>query len=161
MIYKQVWQKPVCFSLAKTAVLSSTFSVFIVLGIYNFDTSTGRGWILHMTSCNLFTLIFPRNSRHNVKKNGIYAFEVWRWRFWQESVKKVIITVDWVAKNCAPASTQQKFCSSKIAAVFIAKFLALLSLVERFSEGKKLCWAFVCKCARMLARNENGIDLFL
>ena len=30
-------------------------------------TNTGRqGWILHMTSCNLFTLIFLRNSRHNV-----------------------------------------------------------------------------------------------
>ena len=85
--------------------------VFIVLGIYNFDTSTGRGWILHMTSCNLFTLIFPRNSRHNVKKNGIYAFEVWRWRFWQESVKKSNNYCK-VVKSCASASTWWKFSFS-------------------------------------------------
>ena len=37
-VYKQVCQKPAHFLSAQMAILSSSFSVLIVLGIYNFVT---------------------------------------------------------------------------------------------------------------------------
>ena len=42
LVFKQVGQKTAYFLSAQTAVLSSSFSVFIVLEIYNFDSTAAK-----------------------------------------------------------------------------------------------------------------------
>ena len=60
LVYKLIWQKPVCFLSAQMAGISTIPEMFVVAGIYHFGLPRKR--LLHITS----NQIFKRRYKHEL-----------------------------------------------------------------------------------------------